>query len=251
MRDFSVYAYCGFELPAEERFKKIRAAGFEKTAVWCHKDFNTNSGISEYEQFKFLREQNLKVSYAHAPIKYAPYLANKYYGAKEAVKTHKIYLKGAKEQGVDIVVAHLPEVTTAVIDNVGEIAEFAAGQDIKIAFENLVGENPFDELFRAVPNAYFCYDTCHALMFGDSDGKMAERYMDRLVTTHLSDGDGTKDCHYMIGKGIYDFASLAKKLKKGGYKGDFVLECFQSAEYTDISAFLSDGMARLKEIFGN
>ncbi|MCR4725999.1 MAG: sugar phosphate isomerase/epimerase [Clostridia bacterium] len=250
MNEFSVYAYCGFDLTAEERFKKIKEAGFDKTAVWCHTDFNTNSGISEYEQFKYLREQGLKLSYAHCPIKYAPYLANKYYGAKEAVKTHKIYVKDAKEQGVEIVVAHLPEVTPAVIDNVGEIAEFAAGQGVKIAFENLVGDKPFDELFRAVKDAYFCYDTCHALMFGDEDGQMAERYADRLIATHLSDGDGKKDCHFMLGKGVFNFSALAEKLKKLGYKGDYTLEAFQTPEYTDISDFLSDGKARLEQIFG-
>ena len=96
MDRISAYAYCGFDLPAEERFQKIKEAGFQKVAVWCHTDFNTYIGISEYEQFKFVREQGLEVSYAHAPIKFAPYLMNKYYGAKEAIKTYKIYLKGAK-----------------------------------------------------------------------------------------------------------------------------------------------------------
>ena len=38
--------------------------------------------------------------------------------------------------------------------------------------------------------------------------------------------------------------------KKGGYSGDYVLEAFQSAEYTDISAFLSEGKAALERIFG-
>ena len=250
MDRFSVYAYCGFDLPAEERFQKIKEAGFNKVAVWCNTDFNTYSGISEYEQFKFVKEQGLEVSYAHAPIKFAPYLMNKYYGAKEAVKTYKIYLKGAREQGVKIVVVHLPEITPTVIDNVQEIAEFAEGQGVTLAVENLTGEAPFDELFREVKGISFCYDTCHALMFGDSEGKMAERYMDRLVTTHLSDGDGKKDCHYMVGDGVYNFDSLAEKLKKGGYKGDFVLEAFQTAEYADISEFLTTGKQRLERIFG-
>ena len=145
---------------------------------------------------------------------------------------------------------HIPEVTGAVIDNVAEIAEFAMGQGVTLAVENLVGEAPFDELFREVKGVSFCYDTCHALMFGDKDGAMAERYIDRLVTTHLSDGDGKKDCHYMPGDGLYDFITLAERLKKGGYKGDFVLEAFQSAEYADISDFLSTGKERLEHIFG-
>ncbi len=249
MDRISVYAYCGFDVPAEERFKKVKEAGFRKVAVWCNTDYNTYSGISEYEQFKFVKEQGLTVSYAHAPIKFAPYLQNKYYGAKEAVKTYKLYLKGAKEQGVDIVVVHLPEITPVVIDNVAEIAEFADGQGVTVAVENLVGEAPFDELFREVKGIGFCYDTCHALMFGDKDGAMAERYMDRLVTTHLSDGDGKKDCHYMPGDGEYDFITLAKRLKAGGYEGDFVLEAFQSAEYADISEFLRTGKERLERIF--
>ncbi len=250
MDRISAYAYCGFDVPAEERFQKIKEAGFEKVAVWCHTDYNTHSGISEYEQFKYVREQGLKVSYAHAPTKFAPYLMNKYYGAKDAVKTHKVYLKGAKEQGVDIVVMHLPEVTKTVIDNVTEIAAFAEDVGVTLAVENLTGEAPFNELFNEVKNISFCYDTCHALMFGDTDGKMAERYMDRLVTTHLSDGDGKKDCHFMVGDGVFDFVTLAKRLKDGGYKGDFVLEAFQSAEYADISEFLQVGKQRLERIFG-
>jgi len=121
---------------------------------------------------------------------------------------------------------------------------------VTLAVENLVGDAPFDELFREVKGVSFCYDTCHALMFGDKDGRMAERYMDRLVTTHLSDGDGKKDCHYMPGDGDFDFVALAKRLKDGGYKGDFVLEAFQSAKYADISEFLSTGKERLERIFG-
>lgn len=250
MDRISVYAYCGFDLSAEDRFRKVKEAGFHKVAVWCHSDFNTNSGISEYEQFKFVREQGLGVSYAHAPIKYAPYLMNKYYGAKDAIKMHKVYLKSAKEQGVDLVVMHLPEVTPVVIDNMGEICAFAKDQGITLAVENLTGEAPFDEIFREIKDLSFCYDSCHALMFGDSDGKMAERYADRLVTTHLSDGDGKKDCHYMIGDGVFDFTALAKRLGACGYKGDFVLESFQTSEYADISEFLSIGKERLERIFG-
>jgi len=250
MDRIGVYAYCGYDLPAEERFKKVKESGFKKVAVWCHTDFNTNSGISEYEQFKFVKEQGLEVSYAHAPIKYAPYLMNKYYGAKEAVKEHKIYVKSAKEQGVKILVIHLPEITPAVIDNVAEVAAFATDQGVTLAVENLTGEAPFDELFREVKDISFCYDTCHALMFGDREGKMAERYLDRLITTHLSDGDGKKDCHFLPGDGVYDFSALAERLRKGGYKGDFVLEAFQTAEYADISEFLSVGKERLERIFG-
>jgi len=78
---------------------------------------------------------------------------------------------------------------------------------------------------------------------------MADRYMDRLVTTHLSDGDGKRDCHFLPGDGIYDFSALRNKLEKGGYKGDFVLEAFQSAEYADISEFLSVGKERMERIF--
>jgi len=250
MDRFSVYAYCGFDLPADERFQRVKEAGFTKVGVWCHSDFNTYSGITEYEQFKFVKEQGLAVSYAHAPIGQTAYLSNKYYGAKEAVKTHKLYVKCAAEQGVKIVVMHLPEVTPVVIDHVAEIAEFASDMGVKVAVENLTGKTPFDELFRAVENVYFCYDSCHALMFGDKDGEMATRYMDRLVTTHLSDGDGKSDCHYMIGDGVFDFSALAKRLKEGGYQGDFVLEAFRSAEYADISEFLSTGKARLERIFG-
>ena len=250
MDRFGVYAYCGFDVTAEERFARIKEAGFQKVAVWCHNDFNTNSGISEYEQYKFVREQGLTVVYAHAPTKYTPYLSNKYYGAKEALKNHKIYIKDAREQGVPIVVAHLPEITPVVIDNVAEIAAFATEQGVKFAVENSVGERPFDELFAAVKDVYFCYDTCHALMAGDADGSMAERYLDRLVTTHVSDGDRLHDCHYMPGKGEYNFAALAEKLAKGGYKGDFVLEARQSAEYADISEFLSEGKRQLEAIFG-
>ena len=47
MDRIGVYAYCGFDVPAEERFKKVKEAGFQKVAVWCNTDYNTYSGISE------------------------------------------------------------------------------------------------------------------------------------------------------------------------------------------------------------
>lgn len=249
MNKIGIYAYCGFQVTAEERFKAIKDAGFDTVSVWCNNDFNTNSGITEYEQFKFIKENGLNVSYGHAPTKFTPYLANKFYGVKEAIKTHKIWAKGAGEQKLPIMVIHVPTITSTVIDNLGEIAEFSSNQGVKLAVENLTGDAPFDKLFKEVKDIYFCYDTCHALMFGDNDGKMAEKYAERLVCTHLSDGDGAADCHWMLKDGKYDFDTLAKRLKDINYKGDYTLEVFGSPRYTTLSEFLTVAKQRAEEVF--
>lgn len=249
MDNLGIYAYCGFQITAEERFRGIAKAGFQNVAVWCNNDFNTGSGITEYEQFKFVQENGLNVVYAHAPTKLAPYLANRYYGRKEAVKTHKIWIKGAAEKNIKIVVIHTPQISGAVIDNLAEIAQFATEQGVKLAVENLIGEAPFDELFKEVPDIYFCYDSCHALMYGDAEGRMIDRYADRLVCTHLSDGDGAADCHWMIGDGKIDFHSVMQRLQKADYRGAYTLEVFQSPRYTDFAEFLAIAKQRAEQLF--
>ena len=56
MDRIGVYAYCGFDVPAEERFKKVKEAGFQKVAVWCNTGFSSRmrTAASECPTSSFL-----------------------------------------------------------------------------------------------------------------------------------------------------------------------------------------------------
>jgi len=244
----SIYAYFGYSISPEERFALIKKY-FRGVAVWRAEDFRLNSFVGEHQQDELLSANNLKVSYAHAPIKMTPYLNNSHYYRKETIKIYKQWIRGCKERNIPILVIHAENLTEAGIENIRELADFATEDGVKLAVENTVGTAPFDALFAAVPNVYFCYDSCHAAMNKDLKGNMIEKYADRLIATNLSDGDGHGDVHLLPGDGECDWESIARKLRDAKYKGDYTLEIFGSSAISDPDEYLRIAQDRMKNYF--
>ena len=244
----SVYAYFGFNLPAEERFTLTKKY-FQGVAVWRGADFRLDSGIAEHEQDNQLRDKKMKVSYAHAPTNMTAYLNNGHYYRKDTLKTYKLWIRGCKERNIPILVIHAENLTDYGIENLQELANFAQEEGVKLAVENTVGAAPFDKLFERVKNIYFCYDSCHAAMAGDLKGNMITAYADRLIATTLSDSDGKNDLHLLPGDGEIDWESVAGKLRAIKYSGDYTLEAFAGINDLDAERFLAEGADRMKNIF--
>ncbi len=109
--------------------------------------------------------------------------------------------------------------------------------------------NPFDDVFEAIDNVYFCFDSSHAALFGDKCGEIALRYKDRLICTHLSDNDLSEDRHWMIGDGNMDWEAVASNLKKAGYNGVISFEIFRSPHYKDPKTFINTLLERAEKYF--
>ncbi len=88
---------------------------------------------------------------------------------------------------------------------------------VRLAIENIEARHCvrlFDHLFRIYPpeDLGFCFDSGHANVTGEMD--ILERYLDRLIMTHLHDNHGRADEHLLPGQGAINWKPIIQTLKK-------------------------------------
>lgn len=112
-----------------------------------------------------------------------------------------------------------------------QLADAAAENGIRIGIENLpypdmITANEVMNLIKEIdhPALGVNFDTSHANMCGINSAEMAHQFGDSLISTHLSDNNGSGDQHLVPGGGTIDWIGLMKALKDIGYKGDINLE---------------------------
>ncbi len=118
----------------------------------------------------------------------------------------------------------------------GKAIEAAKASGVKIAFENVEGEEHLRLLFDRYghyDHVGFCWDTGHELCYNHSKDMM-KLYGDRLMATHLNDNLGisrtdgsifwTDDLHLLPFDGIADWDGIAKRLDQYGFNGPLTFE---------------------------
>ena len=156
--------------------------------------------------------------------------------AKAALFEHIRCVKDCAENNIPIMVVHpykgftseyIP--TKEGIENFRLVVEEAKKLNVKIAFENVEGEEYLEalmEAFKDYDNVGFCWDSGHELCY--NRGKdMLKLYGDKLIATHLNDNIGvidyngkikaTDDLHLLPFDGINDWEDIAHRLNKCGY----------------------------------
>ena len=138
--------------------------------------------------------------------------------------------------GAPILVVHLSSgLTPPPPTDIGrgrfiELVEYAAGKNVKIAFENqrMLGNIGWAfEQFEDADNVGFCWDCGHEYCF--TPGR---RYMPlfghRLICTHIQDNtcEVNLDRHLIPFDGTIPFDDVARQLRESGYKGSLMLEVF-------------------------
>lgn len=121
------------------------------------------------------------------------------------------------------------------IEHFRQILEEASKYDLKIAIENVEGEEHMAEIFRVLgeyKNLGFCWDTGHEHCYSDLD--FIELYGDRLFGTHLNDNlgrsdqngknDPVDDLHLLPFDGEIDWKEIAGRLKSTGFDGPLTFE---------------------------
>lgn len=122
------------------------------------------------------------------------------------------------------------------IRSLTEIVSAAKKIGITVMLENMNSSiAEFNELFSAVPDLKFHFDSGHAnLLPGERDAeKILLQFSDRLVHVHLSDNKGGyNDLHIPLGTGTADWQGTISILKKIGYNDTITLEIFsQDRDY--------------------
>lgn len=247
---------------AEPRLRHIADAGFSQIH-WCHhfgSDYiYTDDEIDQIASW--LRAYELTVNDLHASAGEL----NHYYSAIEEVRLaglelvkNRIHM--ANRLGSDVIVLHLPQpdgagkgiaIWEAVHRSMDELLFFTRERDVRIAFENLLGNHA---TLHKVLAAYdpsdvgICYDPGHGNMAGDGLD-FAEAVKDRLIAFHLNDNDSTADQHGLIFNGSVDWDRLARIIAASAYdKENMTIELIMPKERGNVYAgdearFLSQAMA--------
>lgn len=115
----------------------------------------------------------------------------------------------------------------SLLKSIGEISDYSKNCGIKIGLENrfYFGELPSIEEFEVIftqfnmdSNIYYWHDTGHAKVFENlklsSHTEYLDKFLNRLIGTHLHDVKGTINDHNAPLVGNFDFAALKPYLNK-------------------------------------
>lgn len=111
------------------------------------------------------------------------------------------------------------------------LGDAAAAHGMRIGIENLpypgvATASDMLDLLQAIdhPAMGVNLDTSHANMCSLNSADMVRQLGDQLISTHISDNDGSGDQHRIPGHGSIDWLGLMESLQAIGYTGDFNLE---------------------------
>ena len=255
MSNFSISINYGFFMDDDDRFRLVKDAGFSAVGLWYGKE-TEDFRIPLDKQFELIKKYGLKVDYLHAPFYYHKQLRDSDKAVREdSIKEHKRWIDICVKQGIDKLVVHLNRltldeyVTDTLIDSLKKINEYALKCKVKLAVENIGRPYDLQQVFDKIDNIYFCFDSSHANLVGDSKGDILNKYISNLACLHLSDNEGEKDRHWIFGKGNVDFVAINNILKKGGYTGRINAEVKASEEFSSPSEFLSAVLKQMELYF--
>lgn len=208
------------EIPAEERMRAIKRAGFDEVMLWWGDEYLETHGTPQ-EQWDMAMRHDLKVRTVHYPFALTNALWLDNQDGTDYMAGLKKGLKTAGDLGIEYMVMHSnkgkcpPEPNALGLSRMQAIVEEARLQKVVIAMENTRFLHHQQYLYDNIPSPYlgFCFDTGHANCFTPGEDPLA-LFFDRLVTTHLSDNMGPKgkDAHLRPGLGLVDFDSMIPRI---------------------------------------
>lgn len=223
----------------EELVRIYKEAGFDGFfAAW------TESGCLD-SLAEVAKEEGMIFQSIHAPfMRAADMWKDDAELGEQAVEELLLCLDDCKRLGVPLMVVHPykgfeeknlkpPKIGLVRFENLVKASE---GTGVKIAFENVEGEEYLDALmqyFEGNPNVGFCWDTGHEMCYSHSRNLLVD-YGERLIATHLNDNLGISDfdgkttflddLHLLPFDGIADWDVLARRMDDCHYTGLLTFE---------------------------
>jgi sugar phosphate isomerase/epimerase len=212
------FSWFGYQLPIEERMRLVAEAGFARVSVWLGKEEACIAEERPADLCAAAHRVDLTVECAHAPYEGCNLLWHDTESvAAPIVAGLRTWVRFCGEHGIPILVAHLstghdaPLPTGRGIDRLAGIVEEAARAGVVIALENVRSNAALDTALTEIesPHLGFCYDSSHDFVHAAHPTDILRRWGSRLAYTHLSDNDGTRDCHWIPGFGTIDWTAVA------------------------------------------
>ncbi len=226
----------GFKLPTTEQIKLFKKVGFDAFFTEWSRDEN----MAEYK--KTADEVGMIYQSVHAPFENAALMWKPYAEAKEAVDELLLCLDDCAKYDVPVMVCHTfigfldHTPTRDGIENFRIVVDAAKEKGVKIAFENVEGEEYLEAVMKEFwdcENVGFCWDTGHEMCYNYSKDMMA-KYGEKIIATHINDNLGiskssgeifwTDDLHLLPFDGIADWEDIARRLNKYNYDGILTFE---------------------------
>ncbi len=232
----------GFGAEASEAIKLISEAGLDS--------FFT--GVPDKETLKSFREladkYNLYYSSLHAPFKNAALIWEETLDGDSAQQELMDSIDSAALVDVPILVVH-PFIgfdkhtpTEVGLRRFKCLADYAEKKNIKLAIENVEGEEYLDCLLNGLKeyeSVGFCLDTGHMMCYNHGRDFLSE-FGERLIYTHINDNIGCTypdgkifwldDAHLLPFDGIQNWEKLTKQFKEVGYSGPLTLELTKNSK---------------------
>jgi sugar phosphate isomerase/epimerase len=229
---YSIYQYFGYDMPLEERFALIKAAGFDAVGLW-RDDWFGWSGHRRYADAA--RAAGLRIMDGHAPFVRDNDFVNAIWldnlDGKTTCEIYKRTVIEAAEDGVKNLIMHIDDRDAPPPNELGvrrlrQLVDLAEESNVTLALENIFDNRYLRYVFDRIvsPNLGFCYDAGHRNC-NEPSADLLALFGDKLVALHLHDNDGSGDQHLIPFEGKIDWMEQMAKIAATGYAGATTLEC--------------------------
>ncbi|MDI2592089.1 sugar phosphate isomerase/epimerase [Pseudomonas sp. 681] len=146
---------------------------------------------------------------------------------------------------------------TMLIDNLGELVEYARHKNVEIWLENLsnytkfhpfyyicVTGDEYAEVLGRVPGLKLFFDVSHAHVNDGDPVEVFKKLHQHVVGMSFSDNKGERDSHFPLGRGSLDYLGLVEAIHQCEWKGLIGFET-RGSTLSDSLAYLNDVGARM------
>lgn len=248
----SIYDWFGYNIPIKDRYKYIKAAGFDGVLLWWSSDFGRGEDYKNGAQLA--RNAGLIVENIHTPILQQDNLFLDNLDGESSFDCYIQCIKDCAHYEIPTMVVHLPDnkypVNVLGMERIRRMAAMAEELDVNIAMENLRNLQNVMIVLDTMdsPRVGFCYDCCHHANYS-AEYDLLEKYGKRLMAIHLHDNGGVRGQHQLPFDGNINWEVVMKKIVETGYQGSIALEPMNwGYEAIGIEEFLKRAYEKAKSL---
>lgn len=236
----------GLSLSMDQRFAKIRDAGFQSLLLWWGND----EADSRAKRVTLACNHGLRIENAHATTDNLNVLWTDYSEGDSILSELKQEVAECSEFGIETLVIHLtngntpPPVSSVGIRRIEQLIKLAEHLKIQLAFENVRKSEHVRYVLDSFLSPYvgLCYDSGHEHIWSP-DIDWLNEYGTRVFAVHLHDNNGDSDLHLIPFDGTIDWIKKTKQIAKSSYTGTITIESEMHAsqlyEKDGLESFLS------------
>ena len=245
----------GLSLSMDQRFSKIKDAGFESILLWWGNDEED----SRTKRVTLACKYGLHIENAHATTDNLNALWTDTSEGDCVLSEFKQEVVECSEFGIKALVIHLtngntpPPISSIGICRIEQLIKLAEHLKIQLAFENVRKSEHVRYVLDSFlsPCVGLCYDSGHEHIWSP-DIDWLNEYGTRVFAIHLHDNNGDRDSHLVPFDGTIDWIRKSKQIAKSSYTGTITIESEMHAsqlyEKDGFESFLSYAYEKGKKL---